>query len=104
MYVEQDFLLEEAREVQFIGSQVELVLKDKTEVFATFRNFHAFITAQPGLKLKYLMTDNGGRYVGNQFTYFCAENGIKRELTTPYNPASNSMAVKCNRKHYVKGL
>ena len=32
MYVEQDFLLEEAREVQFIGSQVELVLKDKTEV------------------------------------------------------------------------
>ena len=35
------------------------LLKDKTEVFATFRNFHAFITAQPGLKLKYLMTDNG---------------------------------------------
>ena len=47
---------------------------------------------------------NGGDYIGSQFTKFCAENGIKRELTIPYNPASNSMAVKCNRKHYVKGL
>ena len=29
------------------------LLKDKAEVFAVFRNFHAFITTQTGLKLKF---------------------------------------------------
>ena len=77
----------------YYGNYWVYLLKDKTKVIAISQKFHAFTIAQPGLKLKYLMTNNGEEYIGTQFTNFCAKNGIKRELTTDYNPTSNSMAV-----------
>ena len=69
------------------------MLKDKTEVFVVFGNFHAFIITQTGLKLKCLRTDNGGEYISNRIS----ENGIMRELRAPYNPASNGVVERYNK-------
>ena len=35
--------------------------------------------------------DNGGEYTSKEFESFCKEDGIKRELTTPYNPQQNGV-------------
>ena len=44
-----------------------------------------------------LRANNGGEYISNQFTDICAENGIKRELITLYNPTSNGVVERYNR-------
>jgi hypothetical protein len=50
-----------------------------------------------GRKIKILMSDNGGEYTSNEFGRFCRDVGIKRELTTPYNPQQNGVAERKNR-------
>ena len=41
---------------------------------------------QKDRRIKTLRTNNGGEYTSKYFESFCKEAGIKRELTTPYNP------------------
>jgi transposase InsO family protein len=47
-----------------------------------------------GKKIMVLRIDNGGEYTSNDFSDFCKEAGIKRELTVPYNPQQNGVAWK----------
>jgi hypothetical protein len=42
-------------------------------------------------------SDNGGEYTSKEFVNFCKDVGIKRELTTPYNPQQNGVAERKNR-------
>ena len=44
-----------------------------------------------------LRSDNGGEYTSKEFTAFCAQEGITRELTVPYNPQQNGVAERKNR-------
>jgi transposase InsO family protein len=43
-------------------------------------------------KIKILRSDNGGEYTSKEFVNFCKDVGIKRELTTSYNPQQNGVA------------
>ena len=61
-------------------------LKAKDEVFNKFQEFKALVENLSERKTKVLRSDNGGEYTSNEFKFFCIEAGIKRELTTPYNP------------------
>jgi transposase InsO family protein len=47
--------------------------------------------------IKILRSDNGREYTSKEFVNFCRDVGIKRELTTPYNPQQNSVAKRKNR-------
>ena len=47
--------------------------------------------------IKKLRTDRGGEFLSNEFTSFCEENGICRELTAPYTPQQNGVAERKNR-------
>ena len=47
--------------------------------------------------IKVFRFDNGGEYTSKEFRDFCREAGIKRELTTPYNPQQNGVAKRNNR-------
>jgi transposase InsO family protein len=40
--------------------------------------------------------DNEGEYTSNKFGIFCRDVGIKRKLTTPYNPQKNGLAERKN--------
>jgi hypothetical protein len=48
-------------------------------------------------KIMILWSDNGGEYTSKEFVNFCKDVGIKRELTTPYNPQQNGVAERKNR-------
>jgi hypothetical protein len=72
-------------------------LKSKDEVFSKFKEFKALIENLSERNIKILRSDNGGEYTSKEFMNFCRDVGIKRELTTPYNPQQNSVAERKNR-------
>jgi transposase InsO family protein len=72
-------------------------LKSKDEVFSKFKEFKALIENLSERKIKILRSYNGGEYTSKEFANFCKDAGIKRELTTPYNPQQNGVAERKNR-------
>jgi transposase InsO family protein len=70
-------------------------LKTKDEVFSKFKEFKALIENLSERKTKILKSDNGGEYTSKEFVNFCKYVGIKRDLTTPYNPQQNGVAERC---------
>ncbi|GKC26312.1 integrase [Tanacetum coccineum] len=72
-------------------------LKSKSEAFDFFKKFKALAENQCNRKLKILRTDRGGEFLSNEFSRFCDEYGIKRELTAPYTPEQNGIAERKNR-------
>jgi transposase InsO family protein len=61
-------------------------LKSKDKVFSKFKEFKALIENLSERKIKILRSNNGGEYTSKEFVNLCKDVGIKRELTTPYNP------------------
>ena len=61
-------------------------MKNKDEVFNKFKEFKALIENHTEKKIKTIRSDNGGEFTSNEFKELCKESGIKRELSTPYNP------------------
>ena len=72
-------------------------LKNKSDVFEKFKEFKALIENHSERRMKTLRSDNGGEYTSKEFEALCKEAGIKRELTTPYNPQQNGVAERKNR-------
>jgi transposase InsO family protein len=71
-------------------------LKSKDEVFSKFKEFKALIENLSKRKIKILRSNNGGEYTSKEFVNFYKDVGIKRELTTPYNPQQNGVAERKN--------
>ena len=65
---------------------------DIFEVFIKIKEFKALIENPYVRKIKILRSDNGGEYTSKEFVNFYKDVGIKRELTTPYNPQQNCVA------------
>jgi hypothetical protein len=72
-------------------------LKSKDEVFSKFKKFKALIENLSERKIKILRSDNRGEYTSKEFVNFYKDVGIKRELTTPYNPQQNGVVERKNR-------
>ncbi|CAL5412844.1 unnamed protein product [Camellia sinensis] len=72
-------------------------LENKSEAFEKFKHFKAKVEKQSGFCVKVLRTDRGGEFLSKDFDLFCEENGIQRELTTPYTPEQNGVAERKNR-------
>lgn len=73
------------------------LIKEKSEVFSVFVKFFALAERQSGRKMKILKTDGGGEYKSNEFSAFCDGKGLIHEVTSPYTPQHNGMAVRRNR-------
>ena len=66
-------------------------------MFDKFKEFKSLIENLSDKRIKTLWSDNGWEYTSKEFESFCKDVGIKRELTTPYNPQQNGVAERKNR-------
>ncbi|KAK4254159.1 hypothetical protein QN277_020331 [Acacia crassicarpa] len=73
------------------------LLKDKTEVYQTFLNFHSMIQTQFQTNIKILHTDNGTEYFNQALSSFLTANGIVHKSTCPNTPQQNGIAERKNR-------
>ena len=72
-------------------------LKGKDEAFERFKEIKALVENLSEKKIKTLRSDNRREFASNEFKYFCKEDGIKRELTIPYNPQHIGVAKRKNK-------
>lgn len=72
-------------------------LKQKSEAFSCFNNFKALAEKQSEYPIKILKTDRRGKFTSNEFSDFCAKNGIQRQLISAYTPQQNGIAKRKNR-------
>ncbi|GJW94504.1 zinc finger, CCHC-type containing protein [Tanacetum coccineum] len=72
-------------------------LKSKDQAFDTFKEYKKSIENELRTTLKMLRTDRGGEFTSNEFTQYCKENGIARQLTAPYSPQQNGVVERRNR-------
>ena len=72
-------------------------LKNKFDVFETFKKWKAMVETETSLKVKCLKSDNGGEYIDGRFSEYCAAQGIKMEKTIPGTPKQNGVAERMNR-------
>jgi transposase InsO family protein len=71
-------------------------LKTKGEVFNKFKEFKTLIENLSEKNIKVLRSDNGGEFTSDEFKALCGEDGIKRELSTPYNLQQNGVVERKN--------
>lgn len=71
-------------------------LKEKSEAFNFFKLFKSKVELEAGKSIKCLRTDRGGEYTSNEFSDYCKEQGIRRQLTTAYTPQQNGIAERKN--------
>jgi transposase InsO family protein len=76
-------------------------MKEKSEVFAKFKEFKKKIESELNMKIKCLCTDNGREYLSNEFTMYLTEHKIRRQLTCPNTPQQNGVAKRKNH-HLVE--
>ncbi|GJU64890.1 zinc finger, CCHC-type containing protein [Tanacetum coccineum] len=72
-------------------------LTSKDQAFSTFKEFRQKIEMEMRMKVRMLRTDRGGEFTSNEFTKYCKENGIARQLTAPYSPQQNGVVERRNR-------
>nr|GEV35880.1 zinc finger, CCHC-type [Tanacetum cinerariifolium] len=67
------------------------------QAFDTFKEYKNSIENDLRTTLKMLRTDRGGEFTSSEFTQYCKENGIARQLTAPYSPQQNGVVERRNR-------
>ena len=72
-------------------------MKNKSDVFETFKKWKAMVEIETNLKVKCLRSDNGGEYIDGGFSEYCVAQGIRMEKTIPGTPQQNSVAEHMNR-------
>ncbi|PWA61729.1 zinc finger, CCHC-type [Artemisia annua] len=72
-------------------------LTSKDQAFNTFKKFRQKIEMELRLKTRMLRTDRGGEFTSNEFTKYCKDNGIARQLIAPYSPQQNGVVERKNR-------
>ena len=61
-------------------------LTEKSDTFRMFQLFKTKVEKETGTSIRGLRTDQGGEFTSTEFIYFCATNGIHRQLTAAYTP------------------
>ena len=72
-------------------------MKNKDEVFEKIKEFKDLVENLFEKRINILISDNGVEFTSSEFGKYCKEDGIKRELTIPYNPRQNGVAERKNR-------
>ncbi|BBN67207.1 transposable element gene [Prunus dulcis] len=71
-------------------------LQHKSQAFNIFKRFKNMVELQSGYQIKKLRSDRGGEYTSLEFSKFCEEMGLERQLTIAYSPQQNGVAERKN--------
>ncbi|KAK2985799.1 hypothetical protein RJ640_019295 [Escallonia rubra] len=72
-------------------------IKQKSDVYHTFKKWKALVENEIGNKVKCLKSDNGGEYCDGGFQEYCSNNGIRLIRTVKRTPQENGLAERMNR-------
>ena len=72
-------------------------LKQKSEAFATFKEFKALVEKQKGCSIKTIRSDRWGEYTSRELEEYCKNEGIQKQLTAGYTPQQNGVSERRNR-------
>ncbi|KAK2974533.1 hypothetical protein RJ640_007377 [Escallonia rubra] len=72
-------------------------IKQKSDVYHTFKKWKAFVENEIGNKVKCLKSDNGGEYRDGGFQEYCSNNGIRLIRTVKTTPQENGLAERMNK-------
>jgi hypothetical protein len=61
-------------------------MRHKSESFETFKEFQNEIQNQPGMTIKFLRSDHGGKYLSLEFSNHLKQCRIVPQLTPPGMP------------------
>ena len=59
------------------------MLQCKSNAFESFKRFQSMAETKKGVKIKTLRSNRGGEFTLDEFSKYCLEHGIKRQLTAP---------------------
>uniref|UniRef100_A0ACD5U385 Uncharacterized protein n=1 Tax=Avena sativa TaxID=4498 RepID=A0ACD5U385_AVESA len=75
------------------------VLRNKSDVFQCFKDFHNLIKTQYNACVKILRTDNGTEYVNNEFDDYLSNYGIIHQTTCPDSDCETGKNKEEKDKH-----
>ena len=58
-------------------------MKNKSDIFETFKKWKVMVEIETYLKVKCLRSDNEGEYIDGGFSEYCAVQRIRMEKTIP---------------------
>ncbi|MBW0566654.1 hypothetical protein O181_106369 [Austropuccinia psidii MF-1] len=73
------------------------LLSQKSLAAEAFKAFKAYAETQTNYRVRQVVTDNGGEFIGNNFKTLFANEGIECLLTAPHTPQQNPFAERANR-------
>ena len=72
-------------------------LRQKSNVFQTFKKWKCLVENETSRKLKFLRSDNGGEYCSHEFEDYCSTNDIHRQKIVPRTPQENGVDECMNK-------
>ena len=73
------------------------LLPSKDAAPAAIKRIQAATERKSGKLVRALRTDRGGEFLAKDFEQYCAELGLRRELTAPYSPQQNGIVELRNQ-------
>jgi transposase InsO family protein len=67
-------------------------IRQKSDVFDTFKKLKSLVENETGKKLKCLRSDNGGEYCNKEFDDYCSYHRIPIENIVPRAPQENGVS------------
>lgn len=71
-------------------------MKDKSETYMVFKQFHLMIKNIFQTSIHILRSDNGREYFSNDFNHYLNEHGIVHQSSCPYKPQQNGVVERKN--------
>jgi transposase InsO family protein len=72
-------------------------LRDKSNVFETFKSFAILAQNQFDFDIKKVRSDNGSEFKNGRIDEYCDDKGIKHEFSSKYTPKQNGIIERKNR-------
>ena len=69
-------------------------LNHKYKVFDLFKVFRALVENQFEMKIKIIISNNGGDYVKSDLIQYCKDAGIQIQHSIPYTPQQNDVVER----------